>query len=374
MKKKVLIMAKSLGGGGAEVAMLQLINRMPEEKYEITLALLDEDNEFKNRLKRNVKIIYIEFKSDLNKSLVSMYSIPAKILKKLRINKFFPFYEHMFKSVKTKFDDEYDLAIDFYGYGYFLTGYLAKCINAKKKATWLHDENLKGWFDSVIKYGNYYNKIFAVSASVKNNFIKYYPNFKDKCEIFYNVIDTKEIIKKSNYCDQRLFGDDYNILTVGRLHEQKGIDIAIKTAKVLRDKGMPFKWYVIGEGPEHKKLQKMILKLKLEDQFYLLGRKDNPYPYIKQCDLYVQPSRHEGYAITLVEARTLCKLILTSNIPSCKEQIQDRMNGYTENLDPVLFANKIQKIKNDCELNEKIKINLESNKPNFSEEIKKLEF
>lgn len=372
--KKMLIMAKALGGGGAEVAMIELINNLPEEEYDITLALLDEDSEYINRLKRNIKIVYISFSSSLKKSLVSMYSIPAKILKKIKINKFLPFYELIFKSVTTQFDNDYDIAIDFYGYGYFLTGYLGKCINAKKKATWLHDEDLKGWFDSVKKYGRYYDKIFAVSSSVKNSFCKSYPKLKDKCEVFYNVIDTNEIISKSRDCSIKLFDGNFNILTVGRLHKQKGIDIAIEIASELKKKGISFKWYVIGEGKEHKSLKKLIAKFKLEEDFILLGRKDNPYPYMKQCDLYVQPSRHEGYGITVLEARTLCKIVLASDILPFEEQIKNNVNGYLENLDSTSFVKKICEIISDKELNRKILENLKSNQPDFSEEIKKLEF
>lgn len=371
--KKVLFMAKAFGGGGAEVAMLELINKMPEEEYDITLALLDDDLEYFGRLNRKVKIVQIRFKNSFASKMVSMYSVPAKILKKLAINKIVPYYDLLFDSVENTFDEVYDLALDFYGYGYFLTGFMAEKIKAKRKATWLHDEDLQWWFKSVEKYAYKYDKIFAVSEAVKTSFCRLYPKLKDKAEVFYNVIDTDLIIKKANLpCKDKLDGK-FKILTVGRLHNQKGYDVAIESAKILKERGIEFKWYAIGEGKEKEKLRKLIYKYGIEKFFILMGRKDNPYTYMKQCDLYVQPSRHEGYVITLVEARALCLPIITSDIPSAREQIQDGVNGYIVSLDAEKFADKIQQVYNDRKLLNSTVEYLREHKPNFDEELRKLD-
>lgn len=370
--KKVLFMAKALGGGGAEVAMLELINKMPESEYEITLALLDNDLEYYDRLKRQVKIIQIEFSNNIARQLVSMYALPAKLLKKLGVNSIIPYYNFLFDSVKNTFHEEYDLALDFYGYGYFLTGYMAERINAKKKATWLHDEDLKWWFRNVKRYGRKYDRIFAVSESVKNSFIKNFPELKNKIQVFYNTIDIDLIVEKSDYpCDEHLDGE-FIILTVGRLHKQKGYDIAIKTAKILKDKRIPFKWYAIGLGKEKEKLERLIKKSNVQDQFILLGRKENPYVYMKQCDIYVQPSRHEGYVITLVEARALCLTIVTSDIPSAREQIADGRNGYIVSLNEQSFAEKIAELYYNKDQRECVSDYLRKNKLDFSKELEKL--
>lgn len=371
--KKVLFMAKAFGGGGAEVAMLELINKMPEEQYDITLALLDDDLEYFGRLNRKIKIVQIQFKNSVVAKMVSMYSIPAKILKKLAINRFIPYYDFLFNSVENTFSETYDLALDFYGYGYFLTGFMAKKIKAKKKATWLHDEDLCWWFKSVEKYAYKYDKIFAVSEAVKTSFCNAYPKLKDKAEVFYNVIDTKLISEKSKLsCEDELEGQ-FKILTVGRLHNQKGYDIAIQSAKILKERGIKFKWYAIGDGKEKENLKKLIHKYGVEDEFLLMGRKDNPYSYMKQCDLYVQPSRHEGYVITLVEARTLCLPIITSDIPSAHEQIIDGINGYIVPLDAKSFADKIEELYMNRNLLELTVNYLKKHKPNFDEELKKLD-
>ena len=186
--KELLIMAKSLGGGGSEVALIELINALPEEVYNITLVLLDSDNEYAYRLKKKVNIVQLTFNSSFAKSLVSMYAFPAKVLKKLSVNSFIPYYDFISNCVTNVFEKTYDVAIDFYGYGSFVTAFLATKIQAKKKATWLHDERLY-WLKSVQKYLCKYDKVYGVSQAVVDAFCREYPHYKDKAAVFYNVID-----------------------------------------------------------------------------------------------------------------------------------------------------------------------------------------
>lgn len=370
--KNLLILAKSLGGGGSEVALIELINALPDELYNITLVLLDSDNEYVYRLKKDVNIIQLTFNNIFAKSLVSMYSFPAKVLKKLSINYYIPYYDLIANNVTNIFEKTYDIAIDFYGYGSFVTAFLATKIHAKKKATWLHDEDLY-WMKSVLKYLGKYDKIFGVSRAVVDAFCKEYPLYRNKADVFYNVIDIEEIKRKSEQDEMIPFKNVFNIVTVGRLTEQKGYDIAIKTASILKVKKINFAWYAIGGGRDEEKLKKMVAKYNLEDQFIFLGRKNNPYPYMKHCDLYVQPSRHEGYVITLVEARALCLPILSSNIPSAREQIQDGINGYVTELSAKALAEKIEFLYNNPLLREKTVRYLKDHPIDFSSEMLKLE-
>lgn len=367
-------MAKSLGGGGSEVALIELINALPENEYNVTLVLLDVDNEYEYRLKKKVNIIQLEFKNHFIHSLVSMYAFPAKVLKKLSVNKCLPYYDYVVDGVKNEFNRTYDIAIDFYGYGSFITAFLARKIKAKKKATWLHDENIY-WLKSVERYLPVYDKIFGVSQAVIDAFCREYPTLKDKAAVFYNVININDIKNKAEEKPDVLFSKDkFNILTVGRLTEQKGYDIAICAASILAKRGINFTWYAIGSGRDERKLRKLAYKTyHLEKQFVFLGQKKNPYPYMKNCDLYIQPSRHEGYVITLVEARALCLAILSSNIPSAKEQIKDGMNGYLTKLNSNFLADKIEYLyKNPVEREKTIEY-LQNNPIDFSSELKKLE-
>ena len=236
-----------------------------------------------------------------------MYQLPGKIIKKARINSFFDVYEFVSKHVHVDLSSLYDIALDFYGYGSFTTSYVAKHINAKKKATWIHDSQMP-WLANVKKYLIYYDRIFCVSNSVKKAFDSKYKLFNNKSEVMFNFVDFNKI-KLNTQNHKKIFNNNYlNILTVGRLTEQKGIDIAIKAANYLNKSSVNFKWYVIGDGKEYNKLSKLIRKYKLENHFKLLGYKRNPYMYMEECDLYVQPSRHEGFGLTVLEALFLKKL------------------------------------------------------------------
>lgn len=372
--KELLIMAKSLGGGGSEVALIELINALPNDLYNVTLALLDADDEYAYRLKKQVNMIKLEFKNSFVYSLVSMYAFPAKVLKKLSVNRYMPYYDYISGCVRNVFDKEYDIAIDYYGYGSFVTAYLASKIKAKKKATWLHDENIY-WLKSVERYLPVYDKVFGVSQTVVNTFCENYPVFKEKSATFYNVIDINDIRKKADEHERIPFRKDtFNILTVGRLTEQKGYDIAIGAAAILAKRKIDFTWYVIGTGRDEHKLKKLATDNDdLENRFVFLGQKNNPYPYMKKCDLYVQPSRHEGYGIALMEARTLCRAILASDIPVFREQIVDGMNGYFAELKSVSFADKIEYLYKNPSEREKTIEYLQNNPIDFSSEFKKLE-
>lgn len=371
--KELLIMGKSLGGGGSEVALIELINALPEDLYNITLVLLDSDNEYAYRLKKNVNIVQLTFNNSFAKSLVSMYSFPAKVLKKLSVNKWLPYYDCVMNSVKNEFNKTYDIAIDFYGYGSFITAFLARKIKAKRKATWLHDEKIY-WLKSVEKYLPMYDKIFGVSQAVVDAFCRDYPSLKDMAAVFYNVIDINDIKDKSEEKPEFLFNrDNFNILTVGRLTEQKGYDIAICVASILAKRGINFTWYAIGSGRDKGKLKKLVATYNLKEQFIFLGRKDNPYPYMKNCNLYVQPSRHEGYGVAIVEARVLGLPIVVSNIRSNSEQIQDGINGYVTELSAEAMADKIEYLYSNPSQMEKTVEYLKEHPIDFSSELKKLE-
>ena len=241
--KKILMVAQTLGGGGTEVALVELINHLDTKKYEITLLLMDKDTSFIDRIKRKIKIKYLKFDDMFWHNLVSMNTMVGKAIKKANINSSLKIYDialkHIYSSV---FNKKYDLAIDFYGYGSFTTAIVADKVNASKKVTWLHDAKMS-WIKNVEEYFDKYNKIFCVSKSVKVSFDKLYPQIDNKSEVFYNLIDKTNIIRKSTeFVPHNFKKNKFNIVSVGRLTEQKGFDIALESAKILKNQ-----WFVVGE-------------------------------------------------------------------------------------------------------------------------------
>lgn len=372
--KKILMVAQTLSGGGTEVALVELINHLDTKKYEITLLLMDKDTSFIDRIKRKIKIKYLKFDDMFWHNLVSMNTMVGKAIKKANINNSLKIYDMALKHIYSSvFNKRYDLAIDFYGYGSFTTAIVADKVNASKKVTWLHDAKMS-WIKNVEEYFDKYNKIFCVSKSVKASFDKLYPQIDNKSEVFYNLIDKTNIIRKSTeFVPHNFKKNKFNIVSVGRLTEQKGFDIALESAKILKNRGLNFQWFVVGEGRDRKKLEKKMRKLNLNNFFFFLGQRANPYPYIKNGNVFVLPSRHEGYGLAVLEARVLKKPVIVSNIPVYKEQIINNKNGLISELNAEDLSNKIMKLYYDSDLQEKIDLYLNKENIDFSKELCKLE-
>lgn len=186
-------------------------------------------------------------------------------------------------------------------------------------------------------------------------------------QVLLNFIDIKQVQRRSEepLSDPQYTGE-LKFLTVGRASEEKGYDIAVQITAELKKRGLCFKWFIIGDGRDLNKLRTMAKEYQVEQEIIFLGMRENPAPYVKSCDLYLQPSRHEGYPITIVEARSLQKVIIASDIPSMREQIRDGENGYLCPLDVMQFADKIQKVLADQEGRDAVRKKLREEPIDFS--------
>ena len=161
------------------------------------------------------------------------------------------------------------------------------------------------------------------------------------------------------------------LLSIGRLYPQKNYQLAIDAAKIIKDKGIYFKWYIIGEGVLRESLEKQINNLSLQDNIILLGLRSNPYPYIKQCDIIVQSSLFEGKSIAIDEAKILCKPIVATNYPTVYDVITDKKNGLISEMAPVALAEKIITLYNDKDLSKSLSNNLKEETIDNTAEIEK---
>lgn len=353
--KKILIIADKLNSGGVEVSLLNLIEKLSndEKNIDITVMLMQRKGVYLEDFRSKCNLKEVKFKKEIyKKSYINEYkeirknesfinkliALYLKILKKINISKFYKFI--LKKSIELK--EDYDILIDFHSYGYFGTCYGAEKIKAKNKILFIHDEKID-FLENTLDWIKYYNKIFCVSKSCLNTVEKKYPNFKSKLDVFHNIISEEKIKEQSNQDMNYIFDKDIkNLLTIGRLEYQKGYDILIKIAIELKKLGYKFKWYIIGIGSQKLYLQNLINENDLSDTVILLGMKKNPYPYLKNCDIYVQPSRHEGYGIAIAEARCLNKVIVASKINCIEEQIENGVNGVLCNIDVNSFVKEIK--------------------------------
>ncbi|WP_287973030.1 MULTISPECIES: glycosyltransferase [Blautia] len=383
---KVLILTNSFAIGGTEAALNSLLKMMNPEEYQITVLAITKEGPLLKEVPGTVKIKQLLFTKSKYRIFVSGRKEKTDSIKTLaaKIEKKYYYFKYKQNAEKNQLyekileytsplEGEYDLLLDFHGYGYFLTAYGAECIKAKKKAMWIHDENI-WWLYKVVSYLGKYDKIFCVSQAVKTSLLQNFPEYKEKAEVFYNVTDTERIKRMADDAlnDERYRGNR-KILTIGRMEEQKGYDVAIEAAEILKNRNIAFQWFFMGDGNLRQELEKIVKKKGLEKNIIFLGKKSNPYPYIKNCNLYVQPSRHEGYATTILEARVLKKIIVASDIPSNREQIKTGINGYLEILKGEAFAERIEGILQGKEHTEKITGNLENENLDFAGEMKKLD-
>jgi glycosyltransferase involved in cell wall biosynthesis len=152
-------------------------------------------------------------------------------------------------------------------------------------------------------------------------------------------------------------GDGPHLITVGRLYHAKGIDIAARACKVLKDRGLKFCWHVYGDGIMRDEISRYVEQNGLQAYFILEGATQNPYPYMKKADLLVQPSRVEGKSIVLDEARILGKAIVVTNYPSVYDQIEDGVTGIITGMEPEQIADGIQRILEDPDLKKHLEEN-----------------
>lgn len=387
MKRKILVSVPSLVSGGVEVSMIRFLNVLASDKNnDIVLLMLRKEGMYLKDVPSNVKIIEVLYDNDLYsfnnkfsdikkinnvKDKFKFFFYRLKLKNKLKHNDWDSYYKIILEHV-IDVEGEYDLAIDWHGYGHFMTTIIAEKVRAKNKVMWIHDEKNE-WISKVDSWLGCFNKIFCVGISCLNNISKNNKKLKDKLDVFYNMTDYLNVREKSKEkVDFSFNKNKLNIVTVGRLEWQKAYDIAIDIASKLKEKNVDFCWYAIGGGTQKEKLAEMVKDRSLEDRFKFLGIISNPFPYVKNADMYVLCSRHEGYCLATLEAKILGKVIIATDIDSNKEQIKDGENGFLCKLDSEEFANKIIEVYNDKRLMKRVEANLLKENFDYTSEFKKL--
>ena len=377
----ILVSGVRMDMGGTEIAQIAFMEKLLSEGHKVTLLLSQKRGPLMDRVPDGVRILTIPMKKSifLDRMMGRIidgrpFAFPVKCICKIfKIcigkKRFTPFLIS-----KTKIlPGNYDLAVEFHGYGKFPTAYTAVRVKAAKKALLFHDASIH-WLEYVVSYLDCYDKLYCVSDAVYDKLASMFPEKRSRMDVLHNFIDADEIRRKSaEKADISEFTGEFKILTIARLEYQKGIDIAISAAQILEERGIPFKWYVIGDGSERKRLGRMIRAKGLDNSFILLGIRQNPYPYLKACNLFALTSRFEGYPVTLIEARALCVPILASDMPCIREQISDGVNGILTPADPKIIADKINEFRKDPSMACKMREHMLGEIIDFSADYSKIE-
>lgn len=390
--KKILFVINSLTIGGSEKSLVSLLNLIDYSKYEVDLLMLKIGEEFDIYIPKEVNVLQnpdyyrylqgtierlniirrLKFRLVRTKCSIDIRKNLRSNNKRIRNNQQI-FYENQ-RDILQPLVKKYDVAIA-YSQG-FPTYFLAEKVNAIKKFAWINCDYSATMYDK--QEDKYYydkiDKIIAVSEAGKRSIIRVNSEYKGKIDIIRDIINPKLIIEMANDKINDLNETDFNIVTVARLvMGYKGYDIAIRTCKLLKEKGYSFKWYAIGDGHDKENIRKMIKEYEIDDTFILLGSRDNPYPYMKKCNLYVQPSRKEGFGLTVVEAKILKKPIICTNFNTAKEIINNEIDGLIVNMNSEELFNGIIKMMEDSKFRSRIQYNLDNDKEyNSMSEINKL--
>lgn len=357
--KKMLFCLQTMVLGGVEKELISVLKKIHSD-YDITLLLLyQEDTEIIKEIPEDVKIKIIGI--DKNYYFGSAIHLIKERIKKGK------FFEAATIAVKRflrlgmtgsniqindipTLDITYDIAICYHIHSPTMLKYLAQNITATKKIAWIHNDFYTSGYQiqRLKKYVNKYDEFIAVSQKVENEFRVLCPWYRGGISTAHNYLDVSEIkLLSKDLIDDQEFLEQKNvkILTIGRFSKQKGIDIAISVCAMLKKRNLKFHWYLIGYGKLEDFYRSLIEKNDVGDCFTIIGKKANPYPYILNSDIYVQPSRHEAYPLVLMEAKALQKPIVCTDFNGADEQIKSGVNGIIVPLNDVeALANEISRL------------------------------
>lgn len=386
--KKILFVIDSLHSGGAEKSLISLLSLFDYEKYQVDLLMFSKDGLYLPLLPKEVHVLdvpaFIQGQTNGVKDLIINRKFKELYLRfRGSIALRNPYRIRKMHGAQISWDwtskgidnltEKYDVAIA-YSQG-TPTYFVAEKVIAKKKICWVNTDYKVAPYNKNfdLEYYEHFDYVTAVSDLNKEVFIQEMPIAKGKTNVVYDIISPNLVTSMAN--DLGGFTDEYDgarILTIGRLVDAKGYDMAIEASYKLKNHGYKHKWYVIGEGRLRENLLAIIRKYELEDTFILLGTFHNPYVYLRQCDVYVQPSRFEGFGLAIAEAKILERPVVATNFTVIHGQIKDGENGLIVNMSADDLFVGVSKVLADSNLREHIRENLRKESIGTEDEINKV--
>ena len=393
MKKSLLIVSHALELGGAERSLIGLLHALDKEEWDIDLFLLRHEGELMDEIPDYVNLLpqvssYTVLARPMKTTLFEGHVLltAARLLGKMAANNYakkhghsdsiVPLeYSHKFTCPfmpKIQSNKEYDLAISFLTPHYFV----ANKVQAKKKSAWIHTDYSKVQLnvESETRMWHAYDHIVSISDAVTEGFVGVFPSLKDKIILIENILPESLVSKQAQetITDMNRLGDEKILLSIGRFSHAKNFDNVPDICSRICQSGLNIKWYLIGYGGDEFPIRQKIAEKGMEDKVIILGKRENPYPYIKACDLYVQPSRYEGKCVTVREAQMLGKPVVITNYETSPSQLEDGIDGVIVPMDNKGCAEGIIDVLNDNERMNALSRNCESRDYSNRFEVKKL--
>ena len=361
--KRIAIVTNQMVMGGIEKSLITLLNKLITNDCKVTLFVCKRGGELYELIPRDVEVRdlfcgnhtaleIIKTRIKQGKIVGSFCAFIKMVINRIDKNTFRIWKRSLEYAVMD--EEIYDIAIAYGSPVSLSTTCVANMKNAKKKYVWIHNEVDKIGFNENILHHYYddFDKIFCVSKKCRKIFLTVLPEYEQRTEVFYNFIDEETILSQAE--DKVAFDDDFagiRLLTVARVCNQKGQDIIPDVLKELEEYSDKIKWYCIGDGEKDvQKIEQRAAEIGVAEEIIFLGNKNNPYPFFKQCDIYIQPSRHEGFGITISEAKIFSKPIILTNFAGSDEQIQNKKNGLIVPFDSKEIARAVRMLVEDIEL------------------------
>lgn len=358
MKRKVLFVVHQLNLGGVQKALISALNALDYSENEVTLYVRKSRMDLLPQVNHNVSKIIIN--QDTTKYYRKPYAIWLQLLLKIKYS----------QKTKQKLDDyivssqmkyekehyfsddvEYDLAVS------YIQSYTAKFVDenvkAKRKVMFYHGSTDE-FHDVNEKVMQHFERIYCVSKGAQKAVQGFYPQFAEKIGCLENYVDAESVRQKANEFVPNYPMDRLILCSCGRITSVKGYDLAVGAAEILKKNGLDFKWYFVGDGVDRPKIESIISEKQLAGFIEITGLQDNPYPYIKNCDIYVQPSYEESYGLTIIEAQILGKTIVSTATVGGQSIINDGENGVIADINAESIAQKINLVCQDKDLQQSI--------------------
>lgn len=370
MRKRVFIAIHYLELGGAEISLIGLLQALDYNKYDVDLFIYSHRGELMEFIPKEVTLLpeileYAQIERPMKDALKDGYW--KIVLRRLRAKMRFSRYKiknnpidtgavfgYVFDSVtpvlpSLDYRGEYDLAIS------FLTPHniVADKVLAKKKAAWIHTDYSKIDVDSELELPVWskFDHVVSISDQVTENFLSVFPSLEDKIVRIDNILSPKFVRERAEQIPPEVVDKDMprkegriNLLSVGRFCYAKNYDNVPDICRRIVETGLDVCWYLIGFGGDETLIRKKISEAGMQDHVIILGKKSNPYPYIKACDIYVQPSRYEGNSVTVREAQILSRPVVVTDYPTARNQVTDRVDGIVVPIDNDGCASGIQRM------------------------------
>ena len=397
MKKRLFIAIQYLEIGGAERSLIGLLNAIDYTRYEVDLFVYDHRGEFMPLIPKAVRLLpEIKEYAAINRPIKEIvkegqigialarifakieYAIYHKIHRPKEGSGIFQYVADCVTPFlpSLKKYGTYDLAIS------FLTPHniVRDKVKAQQKIAWIHTDysTISVHAEKELPVWKSFDRIMAVSEGVKKTFLQTFPTLADKVEVMENILSPTFVQEQADMQEvsdeMPIIGGELRFCSVGRYTSAKNFDNVPFICRMLVEKGLKFKWYIIGYGGDEALIKRNIQQAGMEQVCILLGKKSNPYPYMKACDIYIQPSRFEGKAVTVREAQILGKPVVITRFATSSAQLTEQVDGIIVPMDNEGAAEGILAFAQNPTFQQQIISYLKSHDYGNESEIKKLEF